>query len=94
MSYSLDMPRGNPSPKLTISVDSAVHEQVRAAAQADGVSVSAWLTSAARRALLVREGLAEVAEWERQHGRFSAAEMAAAQDRVRAELGGTRKRSA
>jgi hypothetical protein len=29
---------------------------------------SAWMTSAARRALRVRDGLAAVAEWEAEHG--------------------------
>ncbi|MGE0881150.1 MAG: helix-turn-helix domain-containing protein [Acidimicrobiia bacterium] len=59
-SPSLDMPRGNPSPKLAISVDPQVHERVVRAAAEDGVSVSAWMTEAARRALVIRDGLAGV----------------------------------
>ena len=55
---------------------------VVAAAAEDGVSVSAWLTEAARRALKVRDGLAAVAEWEAEHGAFTAAELAAARHRV------------
>ncbi len=35
------------------------------------------MTDAARRALLVREGLAAVAEWEAEHGAFSATEIGA-----------------
>ncbi|MGH3274025.1 MAG: toxin-antitoxin system HicB family antitoxin, partial [Streptosporangiaceae bacterium] len=62
------MPRGNPSPKLAITVDPDVHARVVAAAAADGVSVSAWMTEAARRVLLVRDGLAAVAEWEAEQG--------------------------
>ena len=58
------MPRGNPSPKLAITVDPDVHAEVVEAAAAEGVSVSAWMTAAARRALRVRSGLAAVAEWE------------------------------
>jgi predicted HicB family RNase H-like nuclease len=50
------MPRGKPSPKLAITVDPDVHELVLAAAAEEGVSVSAWLTAAARRALLIRDG--------------------------------------
>ncbi len=88
------MPRGNPSPKLTITVDPNVHEQVLAAATDEGVSVSAWLTSAARQALLVRDGLAAVREWERRHGRLTDEEMAAARQRVAAQLRPSRKRSA
>ena len=42
------MPRGKPSPKLAITVDPEVHERVVAAAAEDGLSVSAWMTAAAR----------------------------------------------
>jgi hypothetical protein len=91
------MPRGKPSPKLAITVDADVHARVLDAAEQDGVSVSAWMTSAARRALLVRDGLAAVAEWERHHGPLTEAELAAARDRVRAQASKrvpTRRRSA
>jgi len=80
------MPRGNPSPKLAITIDPAVHEDILAAAARDGVSVSAWITSAAREALQRRAGLAAVALWEKQHGRFTAEEMNEARRRVRAQL--------
>jgi hypothetical protein len=76
------MPRGNPSPKLAITVDPDVHAQVMAAAAAEGVSVSAWMTAAARRALRLREGLAAVAEWEAEHGSFTSEELEAARRRV------------
>lgn len=84
------MPRGRPSPKLAVTVDPDVHEQILKAAAADGVSVSAWITSAARHALLIRDGLQAVAEWEAEHGRFSDAELAAARGRVSKELEGGR----
>ncbi len=80
------MPRGRPSPKLAITVDADVHEQVVAAATAEGVSVSAWMTNAARRALLVRDGLLAVAEWEDDHGALSDAELRAARSRVAEQL--------
>jgi hypothetical protein len=80
------VPRGKPSPKLAISVDAEVHERVLAAAAEEGVSISAWMTEAARQALLVRDGLAAVAEWERGHGRFTEAELDAARRRVADEL--------
>jgi hypothetical protein len=86
------MPRGNPSPKLAITVDPDVHAQVVAAATAEGVSVSAWMTAAARRALRVREGLAAVAEWEAEHGALTAEELEAA--RGRAGIAGAERRSA
>ena len=80
------MPRGKPSPKLAITVDPDVHARVLDAATEEGVSVSAWMTDAARRALLVRDGLAAVAEWETEHGTFSDEEMAAARQRVKVRL--------
>lgn len=82
------MPRGRPSPKLAITVDPEVHEGIVAAAAADGLSVSAWMTEAARRALLVRDGLAAVAEWEAEHGALTDAEMAEARQRVERESAG------
>lgn len=88
------VPRGNPSPKLAISVDPQVHERVVRAAAEDGMSVSAWMTEAARRALVVRDGLAGVAEWERANGALTDEEMAAARQRVAEELATQRKRSA
>ena len=76
------MPRGKPSPKLAITVDPDVHEKVIAAAAEEGVSVSAWMTSAARRALLVRVGLSAVAEWEAEHGALTEDELVEARKLV------------
>lgn len=80
------MPRGKPSPKLAITVDPEVHAGVVAAASEEGVSVSAWMTNAARRQLLVRDGLKAVAEWEAEQGPLSEAELADAQRRVAEEV--------
>jgi hypothetical protein len=80
------MPRGNPSPKLAITVNPDIHENILAAAARDGVSVSAWMTSAAREALHRRAGLAAVALWEEQHGRFTAQEINEARQSVQAQL--------
>jgi hypothetical protein len=80
---------------MAITVDPDVHEQVVAAAAREGVSVSAWMTNAARRALLLRDGLAAVAEWEQEHGSLSEAELQVARNRVANELRtSTRRRSA
>ena len=76
------MPRGNPAIKLAITVDADVHAKVLDAASAEGMSLSAWMTTAARRALLVRDGLAGVAEWEAEHGALSAKELDAARTRI------------
>ena len=80
------MPRGNPSPKLAITIDPDIHDNILAAAAREGVSVSAWMTTAAREALQRRAGLAAVALWEKQHGRFTAEEMNEARRNVRAQL--------
>jgi hypothetical protein len=80
------MPRGNPSPKLAITVDPDIHKSILAAAARAGVSVSAWMTNAAREALQRRTGLAAVAQWEREHGRFTTEEMDEAHRNVRAQL--------
>jgi hypothetical protein len=80
------MPRGNPAPKLAITVDPDVHKNILAAAARDGVSVSAWMTVAAREALQRRAGLAAVALWEKEHGRFTTEEMNDARRRVGAQL--------
>jgi uncharacterized protein (DUF1778 family) len=80
------MPRGNPSPKLAITVDPEVHKNIVAAAAHDGVSVSAWMTAAAREALKLRAGLAAVALWENEHGAFTSEEMQESRRSVRAQL--------
>jgi len=88
------MPRGKPSPKLAITVDPEVHAGVVAAASEEGVSVSAWMTNAARGALLVRDGLKAVADWEAEHGSFSERELADARKRVADEFGKLGRRPA
>jgi hypothetical protein len=88
------MPRGRPSPKLAITVDPDIYQQVRDAAAEDRVSVSAWMTQAARSALAVRDGLSAVAEWEAEHGALTDAELADARREVAAQLGLARRPSA
>ncbi len=84
------MPRGNPSPKLAITVDPDIHKDILAAAVRDRVSVSAWMTTAARESLKRRAGLAAVELWEKQHGHFTPEEMNEARRSVRAQLGTSR----
>ncbi|MGH9104236.1 MAG: hypothetical protein ACRDZX_00040 [Acidimicrobiales bacterium] len=89
------MPRGKPSPKLAITVDPEVHERVVAAAAEEGLSVSAWMTAAARRALVLRDGLAAVSEWETEHGPLTDSELRSARERIADEMrGASRRRSA
>ncbi len=67
---------------MAITVDPDVHAGVVAAAAAEGVSVSAWMTEAARRALVIRDGLSAVAEWEARHGALTSEERDAARKRL------------
>ena len=76
------MPRGAPARKLAITVDQDVHVGVVRAAKAQNTSVSAWMTSAARRILAIEAGLAAEGEWQREHGQFTAKELKAARKRV------------
>ncbi len=63
--------------KRSISLDDDLASQVEQAAQADGVSFSAWLNEAAERRLLVRQGLQGVREWEAEAGQLTPDERAA-----------------
>ncbi len=80
------MPRGNPSPKLAITIDPEVHKNILAAAARDGMSVSAWMTNAARESLKRSAGLAAIDLWEKQHGSFTAEEMNEARRNVQEQL--------
>lgn len=80
------MPRGNPSPKIAITIDPDIHKHILAAAARGRMSVSAWMTAAARQALQRRAGLAAVALWEKQHGPFTTEETNEARRAVRAQL--------
>ena len=71
------MPRGSPALKLAITVDRDVHAKVVRAAKAEHTSVSAWMTAAARRALLVKDG-----QWEAEHGSLTSEELQRARRRV------------
>jgi hypothetical protein len=63
--------------KRSVSLDDEVASSVEDAAKQDGVSFSAWLSSAAERQLRVRQGLRGVAAWEGETGSLSAEELAA-----------------
>ena len=75
--------------KLSVALDESVAAQVTAAAEAEGLSLSAWLNRAAVGALAVAEGLDAVAAWEREHGKLTKAELADA-DRLLDEILRTR----
>jgi hypothetical protein len=80
------MPRGTPSPKISITMHPDVHERMVSAAQEEGLSVSAWISQAAEDRLAIKEGLQVVADWEAEHGSFTPEELARADARVREDL--------
>jgi hypothetical protein len=85
------MPRGNPSPKMAITIDPEIHKNIVQAAAREGVSISAWMTGAARDALRQRAGLAAIELWEKENGRFTEQELDESRRRVLAQLRAPRK---
>jgi hypothetical protein len=75
-----------PARKLSIALEAPVAQAAREAADRRGMSLSAWLNEASRKALAIEDGLVAVAEWEAEHGALTPAELAAA-DATLDELG-------
>lgn len=74
--------------KLSISLDPELGDDVRAAAERAGLSVSAWLAGAAA-AEIRRQAVRDfLADWQAKHGPITPAELA----KARAELGYPAKR--
>lgn len=63
--------------KRSVSLADDVARAVELAAAEDGVSFSSWLSNAAERQLLVRQGLRGVSAWESESGQLTAEEIAA-----------------
>ena len=59
----------------------------------DKISLSAWLNNAAAKELRLRQGLAAVAFWEEDHGKFTEEELDEAHRAVQAELKGPAPKS-
>lgn len=53
--------------------------EIEATASAAGMTYSGWLAATARKEFTIREGLDAVAEFEREHGAFTAEELAEAE---------------
>ena len=68
--------------KRSVSLDDSVAERVEQAAQVDGMSFSAWLSTAAEDKLLLREGMRGIREWESDAGELTAEEKAAGEARL------------
>jgi hypothetical protein len=61
--------------KVSVALDGSVADAAASSAERQGLSLSAWLTLAARNALAIEAGLAAVASWEAEHGALSEAEL-------------------
>jgi hypothetical protein len=64
--------------KRSVSMPPDLDAEIAAAAAQAGMSYSAWLAEVARKEFTIRAGLAAVSEFERDHGPFSADELAEA----------------
>jgi hypothetical protein len=62
--------------KLSVALDPSVADAAAVAAEREGLSLSAWLSRAAERALVVERGLDAVRAWERDNGSLTDAELA------------------
>jgi hypothetical protein len=62
--------------KLSVALDPSVADAAAEAAEREGLSLSAWLSRAAERALVVGRGLDAVRAWERDNGSLTDAELA------------------
>ncbi len=80
--------------KRSVSLDDTVADRVEHAADEEGVSFSAWLSSAAEDKLLLREGLRGVREWEATAGELTAEERAAGEALLDRLLGDPAAKSA
>jgi hypothetical protein len=78
---------------LSVALDESVAAAAAAAAEREGLSLSAWLSRAAERALVLERGLKAVRAWEREHGSLTSAELADA-DKVLDRVLGRRGRRA
>jgi hypothetical protein len=64
--------------KRSISLPPDLDAEIAAAAEHAGVSYSSWLAATARKEFTIRAGLAAVAQFEDEHGAFTPAELAEA----------------
>ncbi len=79
--------------KLSVALDHAVAEAAADAAEREGLSLSAWLSRAAERALMLERGLEAVRAWERDHGALTSAELADADKALNRILGRRARRA-
>ena len=73
--------------KRSISMPPDLDDQIAAAAEQAGMTYSAWLAATARKEFTLRAGLAAIADYERENGAFTPAEIADADDWAATALG-------
>lgn len=61
--------------RLSVSLPDDLAARIRAAAHADGSTLSAWLARAAESRLLLRNASQAIAAWEDEHGEITQAEL-------------------
>jgi hypothetical protein len=66
--------------KRSISIPPELDAEIAAAAQAAGMSYSAWLAQTARKEFTLRAGLEAVSQYETEHGPFTSDEIAEADE--------------
>jgi len=66
--------------KISVSLDDEAYDAAVEQAEAEGVSLSAWLSRAALHEARVATGVRGVAEWEAENGPVTAEELAWADD--------------
>ena len=66
--------------KRSISIPPDLDAEIAAAAEAAGMSYSAWVAQTARKEFVVRAGLEAVSQYEAEHGPFTPDEIAEADE--------------
>jgi hypothetical protein len=66
--------------KRSISIPPELDDQIAAAAEAAGMSYSAWVAKAAQKEFTIRAGLEAVSQYEAEHGVFTSDEVAEADE--------------
>ena len=66
--------------KRSISIPPELDAEIAAAAEAAGMSYSAWVAQTARKEFIIRAGLEAVSQYETEHGTFSPDEIAGADE--------------
>ena len=66
--------------KRSISIPPELDAEIAAAAQAAGMSYSAWIAQTARKEFIIQAGLEAVSQYEAEHGPFTPDEIAEADE--------------